>query len=280
MQIIVTGANSGVGKATAAALASAGHRVVLTCRTVAKAEQAAVEMSGDVQVRHLDLADLASVCRFAESVDTVDVLINNAGVFALPLTRTVDGFEAHIGTNHLGHFALTCLLADKITDRVISVGSAMYAVGRIDLDDLNWYTRPYSRWAAYAQSKLANMLFINELARRGVRAYASDPGAADTDITRDSTGLLHWLGEHKFVTFHMQSPANAARASIEAVSTDLPAGTYLAPRFNQWGKPRATALREKASDPVMARRLWERSAELTGCDWPAPRRRTERQAVP
>jgi NAD(P)-dependent dehydrogenase (short-subunit alcohol dehydrogenase family) len=280
MRIIVTGGNSGVGKATAAALAGAGHRVVLACRTIPKAERAAAEMTGDVTVAHLDLANLASVRRFAESVDTVDVLINNAGVLGLPLTaRTADGFEAHIGTNHLGHFALTCLLGDKITDRIISVGSALYAVGRIDLDDLNWHTRRYSKWAAYAQSKLANMLFIDELARRGMRAYASDPGAADTDITRDSTGLLHWLGEHKVVTFHMQSPPDAARASIEAVTTGLPSGTYLAPRFNQWGKPKATKARAKARDPVTARRLWELSADLTGCDWPAPDRRPERYAV-
>jgi NAD(P)-dependent dehydrogenase (short-subunit alcohol dehydrogenase family) len=280
MRIIVTGGNSGVGKATAATLAAAGHSVIIACRTIPKAEQAAAAMVGDVEVRRLDLADLASVRAFADSVGSVDVLINNAGVLGLPLTHTADGFEAHIGTNHLGHFALTCLLGDKITDRVISVGSALYAAGRIQLDDLNWHTRRYSKWAAYAQSKLANMLFINELSSRGVRAYASDPGAADTDITRDSTGLLHWLGEHKFVTFHMQSPPDAARASIEAVTTDLPSGTYLAPRFNQWGKPRATNMRQKARDPVMARRLWELSAELTGCDWPAPDRRTERHAVP
>lgn len=276
-RIIVTGGNSGVGKATAAALAAAGHHVMIACRTVPKAQRAAAEMTGDVEVRHLDLADLASVRAFADSVKTVDVLVNNAGVFGLPLTHTTDGFEAHIGTNHLGHFALTCLLGDKITDRVISVGSALYAAGRLDLDDLNWDTRKYSKWAAYAQSKLANMLFVNELARRGVRAYASDPGAADTDITRDSTGLTHWLGEHKFTTFHMQSPPDAARASIEAVTTDLPTGTYLAPRFNQWGRPKATAPRRKGRDPVMAARLWELSAELTGCDWrPTGRKFTSR----
>jgi NAD(P)-dependent dehydrogenase (short-subunit alcohol dehydrogenase family) len=267
MRIIVTGGNSGVGKATAAALAAAGHSVVIACRTIPKAELAAAEMPGNVEVCHLNLADLASVRRFADSVHRVDVLINNAGVFGLPLTRTTEGFEAHMGTNHLGHFALTCLLGDKITDRVISVGSAMYIFGRIHLDDLNWHTRKYSKWAAYAQSKLANMLFITELARRGVRAYLSDPGAADTDITRDSTGLLHWLGEHKLVTFHMQNAPNAARASVEAVTTDLPSGSYLAPRFNQWGKPNVTNLRQNARDPVMARRLWDLSAELTHCNW-------------
>lgn len=268
-RVIVTGGNSGVGKATASILAGAGYHVTIACRTLDKARRAAAEMTGDVTVAQLDLADLASVRRFAESVDTVDVLINNAGVFGLPLTYTRDGFEAHIGTNHLGHFALTCLLAKKITDRVISVSSAVYAVGHIDLDDLHWRRRKYRKWGAYAQSKLANMLFVSELARRGIRAYATDPGSADTDITRDTTGVMHWLGEHKVVKFHMQSPADAARASIEAVTTTLPSGSYLAPRFNQWGRPKATALHRKASDPEMARRLWDLSAALTGCDWPA-----------
>ena len=271
MRIIVTGGNSGVGKATAAALAAAGHSVVIACRNVRKAEQAATEMVDDVEMRPLDLADLASVRRFADTVETVDVLVNNAGVLGLPLTRTVDGFEGHIGTNHLGHFALTCLLGDKITDRVISVTSALHVFGRVDLDDLNWRTRTYSKWAAYTQSKLANTLFINELARRGVRAYVCDPGAVDTDITRESTGLLHWLGEHKFVPFYLQTPADGARAVVAAVTTDLPTGTYLAPRFNLWGKPSATKLREKACDPAMAGSLWELSTALTGCDWPARR---------
>ncbi len=266
MRIIVTGGSSGVGKATAAALAAAGHSVMIGCRTIPKAERAAAEMSGDVEVRRLDLADLSSVRAFADSVETVDVLVNNAGVLGLPLTRTADGFESHMGTNHLGHFALTCLLGDKVAERVISVSSAIYVLGRIDLDDLNWHTRQYSMWAAYEQSKLANMLFINELARRGVRAYAADPGMAVSDITRDTSGALRWLGEH--LLGHLgQSPPNAAQATIQAVTTALPSGTYLAPRFNQWGKPKVTEPRKKARDPAMARRLWELSAELTCCDW-------------
>ena len=267
MRIIVTGGNSGVGKATAAALAAAGHRVVIGCRTIPKAEQAAAEMAGDVEVRHLDLADLASVRRFADSIDAVDVLVNNAGVLGLPLTRTADGFETHMGTNHLGHFALTCLLGGKITDRVISVGSATYVFGRIDLDDLNWHTRDYSTWAAYAQSKLAIMLFVRELARRGVRAYVADPGGADTDITRYSTGLVGWLRDHRTLPFLTQSAPDAARASIQTVTTELPSGTYLAPRFILRGKPKTTKPRKKAREHAMARRLWDLSAELTGCDW-------------
>ncbi|HEX2212908.1 MAG TPA: SDR family NAD(P)-dependent oxidoreductase [Mycobacterium sp.] len=263
MRAIVTGGNSGVGKATAAALAAAGHHVVIACRDVAKARQAAAEMTGDVEVSRLDLADLASVRTFAESVKSVDVLVNNAGVMGMPLTRTVDGFEAHIGINHLGHFALTCLLADRITDRVISVASATYLFGRIHLDDLNWQRRKYSKWSAYGESKLANLLFVAELARRGVRAYASDPGATDTDITR-SMGM----GEHRRMRRLLHNPQQGARATLQAVTSDLPSGTYLAPRFNQIGPPKVTRLRPKATDRDAARRLWDLSAELTGCDWP------------
>jgi len=265
MRIIVTGGNSGVGMATAAAAAESGHSVVIACRSVEKAERAVADMPG-VDVAQLDLADLASVRAFADSVETVDVLVNNAGVMSLPLTRTVDGFEAHVGTNHLGHFALTCLLGDKIKDRVVSVASAMYLFAHIHFDDLNWHTRKYSAMAAYAESKLANLLFVRELASRGIRAYASDPGMTDTGITRSSASGLP-LGERNPVWHILQSPAQGARASLQAVTTDLPSGTYLAPRFNQWGKPRVTAVRKKARDPEAARRLWELSAELTGCDW-------------
>jgi NAD(P)-dependent dehydrogenase (short-subunit alcohol dehydrogenase family) len=120
----------------AAAAAESGHSVVIAYRSIGKAERAAADLSGDVAVGQLDLADLASVRAFAESVETVDVLVNDAGVMGLPMTRTTDGFEAQIGTNHLGHFALTWLLGDRIKDRVISVASAMYLFARIHFDDL------------------------------------------------------------------------------------------------------------------------------------------------
>jgi len=268
MRIIVTGGNSGVGKATAAALANDGHSVVIACRSIEKAKQAAAAMSGDVEVAQLDLADLASVRRFAASVESVDVLVNNAGVMNLPLTRTADGFEAHMGTNHLGHFALTCLLGDKITDRVVCGASTMYHFARIHFDDLNWQSRKYSRTAAYSESKLANLLFVHELAARGVRAYATDPGMTDTGITRGIAADMP-VAERITVWRFLHTAEQGARASLQAVTTDLPSGTYLAPRFNQWGKPRVTRLRKKARDPVAARRLWELSAELTGCDWPS-----------
>jgi NAD(P)-dependent dehydrogenase (short-subunit alcohol dehydrogenase family) len=267
MRIILTGGNSGIGRAAATALARAGHNVLITGRDVPKAERAAAEMTGDVEIAHLDLADLTSVRKFADSVESVDVLVNNAGVLGMPLTRTADGFEALMGTNYLGHFALTCLLGDKIKERVVSVTSMNWRFSRLHLDDLNWHTREYSKWAAYGQSKLAVMLFTTELARRGVRAYAADPGGADTNIVRYSKGYLRWASRQRWMRNFPQSPQKAARSIILAVTTDLPSGTYLAPRFLQFGKPRVTKVREKARDPVMARRLWELSVELTGCDW-------------
>jgi len=270
MRIIVTGGNSGVGQATAAALANSGHNVVIACRSIEKAERAASDMTGDVEVAQLDLADLASVRAFADSVETVDVLVNNAGVMGLPLTRTVDGFEAHMGTNHLGHFALTCLLGDKIKDRVVAVASAMYHFARIHFDDLNWQTRRYSGMAAYSESKLANLLFVQELANRGIRAYAADPGMTDSGITR-GMAADNPIANRAPVWRFLHTPTQGARATVQAVTTELPSGTYFAPRFNQWGKPRVTGLRKKARDPVAARRLWELSAELTGCDWPRPK---------
>ncbi len=221
MRIIITGGNSGVGKATAAAAAESGHSVVIACRSIEKAERAAAGMFGDVEVAELDLADLASVRAFAHSVETVDVLVNNAGVMGLPLTRTADGFEAHMGTNHLGHFALTCLLGDKIKDRVISVASAMYLVARIHFDDLNWHTRRYSKTAAYSESKLANLLFVQELANRGIRAYASDPGMTDTGITRDIAAGIPMV-ERSPVWRLLHTPAQGARATLHALTTELP----------------------------------------------------------
>ena len=268
MRIIVTGGNSGVGKATATALAANGHEVVIACRTLPKAETAAASMRGDVEVRELDLADLASVRKFAETVDYVDVLVNNAGVLGLPLTRTADGFEAHMGTNHLGHFALTCLLGDRIRDRVVAVASSNYATARMHFDDLNWHERRYNPWSAYGESKLANLLFVRELVARGKTAYASDPGMTATDITRDGSGVLQWAGR-VLAPRIAQSPADGARSTLQAVTTTLPNGTYIAPRglLHQWGKPKPTKLLARARDAESARGLWDLSVELTGCRW-------------
>src|ERR1700742_5251597 len=163
---IVTGANSGLGEVTARELARVGAQVILAVRNTGKGEAAAREMTGDVEVRQLDLQDLASVRRFADGVDSVDVLVNNAGIMAVPHAVTADGFESQIGTNHLGHFALTNLLLPKVTERVVTVSSLMHWMGYISLHDLNWTSRPYSAWLAYGQSKLANLLFTSELQQR------------------------------------------------------------------------------------------------------------------
>src|ERR1700743_1757460 len=185
---IVTGANSGLGAVTARELARVGAQVILAVRNTEKGQAAAQEMTGDVEVRRLDLQDLASVRQFADGVDTVDVLINNAGIMATPYALTADGFESQIGTNHLGHFALTNLLLPKVTDRVVTVSSLMHYMGYISLRDLNWTSRPYSPWVAYGQSKLANLLFTSELQRRlqiagsKLRALAAHPGYSHTNL--------------------------------------------------------------------------------------------------
>ena len=144
---IVTGANSGLGAVTARELARVGAKVILAVRNPDRGEAAAREMTGDVEVRQLDLQNLASVRQFADGVDSVDILVNNAGIMAAPHAVTSDGFESQIGTNHLGHFALTNLLLPKVTDRVVTVSSLMHYMGYVSLRDLNWTSRPYSAMA-------------------------------------------------------------------------------------------------------------------------------------
>ncbi len=247
--------------------------MVLACRTPSKGLAAACEMRGDVSVARLDLADLSSVCAFADSVDSVDVLINNAGVLGLPLTRTADGFEAHIGTNHLGHFALTCLLADRITDRVVTVTSSTYAMARLHLEDLNWEHRTYDWWSAYTESKLANAVFTVELARRGLTAHLSDPGVSDSDILADLPGIAAFVARH-LQPYIAQPTDLAARSTVLAATMTLPSPTYWAPRglLHLWGRPKVVNLNRRAHDPDTGRRLWEISAELTGCDLPLKRK--------
>ena len=180
--VIVTGANSGLGEVTARELARVGAKVILAVRNTGKGDAAAAGMTGDVEVRRLDLQDLASVRAFADGVDAVDVLVNNAGIMAVPYARTVDGFESQIGTNHLGHFALTNLLLPKISDRVVTVSSrnAPDRLGQPEGSQLE--VGPYLAWPAYGQSKLANLLFTRELQRRlaaagsAIKAHTAHPG--------------------------------------------------------------------------------------------------------
>jgi NAD(P)-dependent dehydrogenase (short-subunit alcohol dehydrogenase family) len=275
--VIVTGANSGIGLPTARAFAEAGARVVLAVRDMAKGEVAAGSIPGACEVRKLDLADLSSVRAFANgSRGEIDVLINNAGVMRTPERRTVDGFELQIGTNHLGHFALTNLLLPQITDRVVTVASGAHRGGSISLDDLNWERRSYDRWAAYQQSKLANLLFTLELQRRltvagsRVRALAAHPGYTATNLQfRSERGLedrLMAIGNRLFA----QTDGAGARPTLFAASQDLPGASYVGPDgFGEYrGYPTLVGRTSAASDVEMAKRLWTLSEELTGVQFP------------
>ena len=268
--VVVTGANSGLGEVTARELARAGAHVIIACRNTAKGEAAAARMPGTVEVRALDLADLSSVRSFAASLGELDILINNAGVMAVPLRRTADGFEMQIGTNHLGHFALTGLLLDRIRDRVVTVSSVVHRMGRIRLDDLNWEQGRYQRWLAYAQSKLANLLFTYELARRltaagsPIRALAAHPGYAATNLQSHTESFqdgIMSLGNRLFA----QSSAMGALPTLYAAVADLPTATFTGPDglLQQRGHPKPVPSTKASHNPTTATRLWTLSEHLT-----------------
>jgi len=267
--VIVTGANSGLGLVTARELIRVGAKVVLAVRNTAKGDEAAAGMSGDVEVRKLDLQDLASVRAFADGVDGVDVLVNNAGIMAVPYAQTVDGFESQIGTNHLGHFALTNLLLPKVTDRVVTVSSMFHWMGRVNLKDLNWKARPYSAWGAYSQSKLANLLFTSELQRRAaaagssVLALAAHPGYSDTNLQGHSAGRISGALMNAGNRLMATDADFGARQTLYAASQDLPGDTYIGPRFGQVGRTQPVGRSPRARDTKKAAALWELSEQLT-----------------
>jgi len=276
---VITGANSGIGKQAALALARAGARVVLAVRDEAKGRQAAAQIGGATEVRRLDLASLDSVRAFADDWSgSIDVLINNAGVMAVPHARTADGFEMQIGTNHLGHFALTNLLLPAIIDRVVTVSSGMHKGGVIDFDDLTWDRRPYDAWAAYRQSKLANLLFTLELARRlqadksDVRATAAHPGYASTNLQGRTGNRLTDFATSIGNRILAQSDAAGALPTLFAASQDLPSDSYVGPdRMGEGrGHPTLVGRSAAASDVDDAKRLWSLSEELTGVRYPLP----------
>ena len=274
---LVTGANSGIGLGAARELARAGGRVVLAVRDPARGEQAAATIDGETEVRRLDLADLDSVRAFAEAWDgDLDVLVNNAGVMATPQGRTKDGFELQLGTNHLGHFALTNLLLPHVSDRVVTVSSTAHRGGSINFDDLNWERRRYQRWLAYGQTKLANLLFTLELQRRlaeadsDVRAVAAHPGWAATNLQSHTGSALQngvmAIGNKLWA----QSDEMGALPTLYAATEDIPGGSYVGPDGlgEQRGHPRLVGRSKAASDGDAARRLWDVSEELTATAFP------------
>jgi NAD(P)-dependent dehydrogenase (short-subunit alcohol dehydrogenase family) len=271
---VITGANSGIGLEAARALGAAGARVVVACRDTAKGEHAVAELDGDFDVRRLDLADLASVRGFASELEgDVDVLINNAGVMAVPRARTADGFEMQLGTNHLGHFALTGLLLDRLRDRVVTISSGAHRFGRMNFGDL-MSERHYQRWLAYGQSKLANLLFMQELQRRletadsSLRSVAAHPGYAATNLqfhTQSIQDKLMGLGNHIFA----QSAAMGALPTLYAATEDIPGGAYVGPDglAEQRGHPHLVGMSGAARNTESARKLWDESEELTGVSY-------------
>jgi NAD(P)-dependent dehydrogenase (short-subunit alcohol dehydrogenase family) len=269
-RVVITGASSGLGAETARALAMAGAHVVLAVRDTAKGARVAASIGASTEVRELDLADLASVRAFAGDLPgELDVLIGNAGIMAVPYGRTRDGFESQIGVNHLGHFALTALLLPRIGDRVVTVSSGIAGIGRVDVDDLSWERRRYGPWRAYAQSKLANLLFAFELDRRlvesgsGVRSLAAHPGLTATALRRGTSrpsraALAPW-------SLVAGDVAHGALPVLAAATHDLPGGLYLGPdgRTTTRYAPAAATRPKRATDRELARRLWDRSVELT-----------------
>jgi len=281
--VVITGASSGLGAITARELAGAGARVVMAVRDTTKGKSVAATISGTIEVRQLDLTSLESIHQFADSwTGDIDALINNAGVMYAPEGRTSDGFELHIGTNHLGHFALTDLLLPHITDRVVTLTSNLASGGKIDLDDLNWEHRPYKGSQAYADSKQANILFTDELQRRltktgsTVRAISAHPGVAKTNLISHVDGFAGRMNK-LVVSVIAQSAVRGALPTLFAATQDIPGGSFVGPNGpgHMRGHPKLAETPKSSRDAGTAAKLWSRSAQLTGTD---ATRLTERKA--
>jgi NAD(P)-dependent dehydrogenase (short-subunit alcohol dehydrogenase family) len=289
---VVTGASGGIGLEAARGLAAKGAHVVLGVRSTERGQSAAsairhARSRASLNVMALDLADLASVHRFAETlesrVDALGLLVNNAGVASASLRWTVDGFELDFGTNHLGHFALTGLLLPMLfcspTARVVTVTSMAHRRGRIDFGNLD-SSKGYAPARAYAQSKLANVLFAYELQRRLSRAGADQlsvachPGWATTTMTLGSAKEHSRLQDRLFHLLARRLAPSAAHGAqpilFAATSPDVLGGDFVGPggRFGVWGDPERVRSGDRARDEDVARRLWEVSEQMTGVRYP------------
>jgi NAD(P)-dependent dehydrogenase (short-subunit alcohol dehydrogenase family) len=293
---LITGASSGLGLRSAEALSAAGARVLLACRNPEKAEAALTSVAAAAtgpapELVTLDLADLDSVQACAEEVDgrveQLDVLLNNAGVMALPRRRTNAGFELQFGTNHLGHFALTGRLLPTLlrapVPRVVTVSSNAHKFGSIRWDDLNWERGRYSKWRAYGQSKLANLLFSGELQRLAIAAatkllaVAAHPGYAATHLSAagpEMAGNRVMLGLSRFADRYLAQPAalGALPQLYAATMPDVGPDDYFGPDGpgEQRGHPKRVGRTRAASDLAAGARLWKRSEQLTGVIYPWP----------
>ena len=282
---IVTGGNSGIGRDTARMLARKGARVVLACRNEPRAQAAirsiqAETTEAQVEFLPLDLASLRSVRGFAETFrtrfDRLDILVNNAGVMLVPHGRTEDGFERHFGTNHLGHFALTGLLVDRLVgspgSRVVTVTSAAHRFGRLSFGDTMLEDgRSYRRFRAYARSKRANLLFAQELQQRlpegETISVAAHPGGAATDLGHRATERRIYRALLPVFERLSQSAAEAARSVLRAATDpNAQGGELFGPggRLGMRGAPVVVRPGLRGKDEGIARRLWQVSEDLTG----------------
>ncbi|MEU5898263.1 MULTISPECIES: oxidoreductase [Streptomyces] len=283
---VVTGANSGIGYVTARELARRGARTVLACRSEERGGAAVGRLLSEVpgahaEFRALDLGDLASVRRFADEFDgaRLDLLINNAGVMALPYRRTADGFETQFGVNHLGHYALTGLLLPRLMEapgaRVVTVSSGLHALADIDIGDLS-SERHYRRWVAYARSKTANLLFTHELARRlaatgaDTVAAAAHPGYASTNLQSAGPRIEGRRGVERFMELGNRLVAQSAAAGAlptlyAATAHGVRPDAFIGPGPLGWrGAPTRSWRAKWTRNDVAGERLWAASEGLTG----------------
>jgi len=293
-RVIITGANSGLGKESAFALAKLGAEIVLAVRDTNKGQSVKNQIlnqtpSAVIEVAALDLMDLDSVRKFAASQSTkpIDVLLNNAGIMAVPFEKTKDGFESQMGTNHLGHFLLTELLFDALSrgkdPRIVNVSSSAHRLGKLktgDISELNVSKENYSPWTVYGNSKLVNLLFTNELVRRlklansNITVAVAHPGYANTNLQlvaatkRSGIRKSVELAVTKLINIILgQSAAHGALPQIAACTwVDIQSGDYLGPRglFESRGKPKKVKMNKAAQDIELAKRVWRTSEELVG----------------
>jgi NAD(P)-dependent dehydrogenase (short-subunit alcohol dehydrogenase family) len=287
-RFLITGATSGIGKESARELVRAGAHVIISGRNPEKAEQTRKELSSDrVSTLILDLADLNSIRKAArELTEEIDVLILNAGVMAVPFTRTADDFELQIGTNHLGHFAFAGLIADRITSRVVSVSSQAHRTGSFadgsieSIRDICLGRNKYQAWGAYGASKLANLLFTFELQRIATarkypfNAFAAHPGYSNTNLQSVGPQMRGSVVEERATAFMnsivAQSASRGALPTLCAATfPNLYGASYIGPDglLEMRGYPKATRARAIAYDQNLARNLWSVSEELTGVQW-------------